>query len=235
MTYELFLFDLDDTLLDFRASEELSFALVLEQFGYRDRLATLYPTYREANHMLWMQYERREVTKDFLRVERFRRMAQAHGLQLDADAWSDAYLALLPGTVVLNEYAAELCTELSARGEIGIITNGIHDVQLKRIANSALAPHISFVCVSDTCGYAKPDVRFFEHSSTMAKRFDKRSTLVIGDRLDADILGAHHFGVDSCWFNPHKQPRPEQFTARYEIAHLSHLPQLLSSVRLATA
>lgn len=235
MGYELFLFDLDDTLLDFQASEVRSFALMMEQFGYGAELTNYYPTYRDANQALWVQYERGEVTKDFLRVERFRRMAQAHGLLVDAEALSEAYLAKLPSTVVLNEHAAELCAALSVQGEIGVITNGIQDVQLQRIANSALAPHISFVCVSDACGYAKPDVRFFEHSSRMAKKFAKHATLVIGDRLDADILGAHQFGVDSCWFNPHRHPRPEPFTARYEIQHLSQLPPMIASMGLATA
>jgi 2-haloacid dehalogenase len=26
--------------------------------------------------------------------------------------------------------------------------------------------------------------------------------VIVGDRLDADILGANRFGIDSVWFNP---------------------------------
>lgn len=230
MNYDLFLFDLDDTLLDFQASERQSFKRAMEQFGYSD-IDALYTTYQGINQVLWAQYERGEISKDFLRVERFRRMADAHKKELDAAALSESYLALLPATVVLNEHATELCEWLSGQGEIGIVTNGIHDVQMQRIANSPLAPFISFVCVSDACGYAKPDVRFFEHSSTMAKKFAKHRTLVTGDRLDADILGAHQFGVDSCWFNPHKVTRPASFTAKYEIDHLSQLHGLLTATQ----
>jgi 2-haloacid dehalogenase len=36
----------------------------------------------------------------------------------------------------------------------------------------------------------------------MARAFAKHETVIVGDRLDADILGANRFGIDSCWFNP---------------------------------
>jgi YjjG family noncanonical pyrimidine nucleotidase len=226
MKYDLFLIDLDDTLLDFRASERRSFQMTMEQFGVPHE--TTYETYQRENNALWSQFERGEVTKEHLRVERFRRMSDAHALALDVHAVSDAYLDVLPSTVVLNYHAVELCQWLSERGEIGILTNGIQAVQSRRIANSGIAPYISFTCVSDACGYAKPDVRFFEHSSTMAKKFDKASTLMLGDRLEADILGAMNFGIDSCWFNPHKQMRGEHHKPTYEIDCLSQLRPLLT-------
>lgn len=226
MKYDLFLFDLDDTLLDFGASQRRSFAGTMERFGLTTQLEALYETYERENHALWAQYERGEVTKEHLKVERFRRLNALHAMGHDAHAMSDAYIETLPATVVLNEHAAELVEWLSGHGEIGIITNGIEAVQHQRITNSAIAPFVSFTCVSDACGFAKPDVRFFEHSSRMAKKFDKAKTLIIGDRLDADILGAQNFGVDSCWYNPRKLPR-QAYAPTYEIAHLSHLRELL--------
>jgi 2-haloacid dehalogenase len=36
----------------------------------------------------------------------------------------------------------------------------------------------------------------------MARSFSAKETIVIGDRLDADIVGANRFGIESCWFNP---------------------------------
>lgn len=42
MKYQLFLFDLDDTLLDFRASEKLSFFRTLEQLGIREQQEVIF-------------------------------------------------------------------------------------------------------------------------------------------------------------------------------------------------
>ena len=42
MTYQLFLFDLDDTLLDFRASEKRSFLHTMHELGLRDDIDSLF-------------------------------------------------------------------------------------------------------------------------------------------------------------------------------------------------
>ena len=228
MSYSLFLIDLDDTLLNFRESERLSFYRTMEHVGLKDDLEQVYASYQQEDNRLWQMLEEAKTTIEDLKISRFQRTFAAHGLEFSPHEASEHYLANLPQNVVLMDHAVEICEWLADKGEIGIVTNGIEHVQMQRIQNSALAPHISFVCVSDVCGYAKPDVRFFEHSATMAKSFDKRSTIVIGDRPNADIQGAHNFGVDSCWFNPHRlEAAPNVPAPTYEVAHLSELRNIL--------
>ncbi len=222
-SYELFLFDLDDTLLDFRASEKLSFHRTMQELGLEGQSASLFAKYQVVNPFLWKLFEEGKISKDHLKVERFRRILESHRIDLDPESVSHQYLETLPETVVLHDQAAEVCEEITRWGEIGIITNGIHSVQSRRIQNSSIAPYISFVCVSDDCGFAKPDVRFFEHSVKMAKRFSKDKSLVIGDRIDIDVQGAKNFGVDSCWFNPKKATHDTGLVPSYEIHHLSQL------------
>ncbi|QGZ38027.1 2-haloacid dehalogenase [Pseudoduganella flava] len=202
MKYRLFLFDLDDTLLDFRASERLSFERTLHALGHSGPLDTLFAHYQSVNVALWRAFEQGTVTKEFLKVERFRKAFAEHALDLDPAAASALYLESLSDTVVLIDGAARLCETLAGIGEIGIVTNGVDAIQNRRIAASGLDAYVSFVATSEACGYAKPDVRFFEHAAAMARTFGKDGTIIFGDRLDADILGANRFGIDSCWFNP---------------------------------
>jgi 2-haloacid dehalogenase len=202
MKHRLFLFDLDDTLLDFKASETLSFARTLAALGVADG-AALFAHYQAVNLALWQAFERGEVAKDFLKVERFRRTFADNGLDLDADAASHLYLEALSDTVVLIDGASQVLATLAAVGEIGIITNGVESIQTRRIASAGLDAHVSFVATSEACGFAKPDSRFFDYTTRMARAFVRHETIIIGDRLDADILGANRFGIDSCWFNPH--------------------------------
>lgn len=229
MRYNLFLFDLDDTLLDFRESERRSFVIALESLGITENLDALFARYQIENTLLWALFEQAKTTKEYLKVERFRKTFAAYGVEIDPVLASVRYLDTLPQTVVLVEYAKEICEWLTQFGEIGIITNGIQSVQTQRIRNSAIAPYISFVSVSETCGFAKPDVRFFEHSITMAKQFARESCLVVGDRMDADIQGAFNFGVDSCWFNPTNAQRTAGLAPQYEIHKLVELQQLLAA------
>lgn len=228
MKYDLFLFDLDDTLLDFKASERLSFFSSLQSLGVNSGLDDLFDQYQVINASLWKMFEHGQTTKEHLKVERFRHIFSANKIGIDPALASARYLDTLPETVVLIDYAVELCQWLSQRRELGIITNGIHYVQTLRIKNSALAPYISFVSVSEECGFAKPDVRFFEYSAKMARAFSKDRTLVVGDRLDADIQGAHNFGVDCGWFNPEGKMHPAQLTPTFNVKHLKELRDLLA-------
>jgi 2-haloacid dehalogenase len=227
MKYDLFLFDLDDTLLDFQESERLSFLLSLQSLGIKDGMDEVFKTYQVENRALWKMFEQNLTTKEHLKVERFRKTFNTHKLDIDPEQASNRYLETLPETVVLIDHAVELCQWISQRGELGIITNGIHQVQNQRIKNSKIAPYISFVSVSEECGFAKPDVRFFDYSTKMAKKFSKESTIVVGDRIEADIQGAHNYRIDACWFNPHGLPGQSHLAPKFHIKHLAELIPLL--------
>lgn len=220
MKYKLFLFDLDDTLLDFKASEKLSFVRTMQQLGLHEPTDALFAQYQAINVALWRSFETGAVSKDLLKVERFRRTFDANGLELDPAAASTLYLESLSETVVLIDGAMRLCETLAGNGEVGIITNGVEHIQSRRIASSGLGEHISFVSTSEACGHAKPDVRFFEYAAKMARAFAKHETVIVGDRLDADILGANRFGIESCWFNPARLANDSQAVPTYEVASL---------------
>jgi len=217
MKHRLFLFDLDDTLLDFRASEQRSFQRTMHALGLQGDLEPLFQHYQAINLALWRQFELGTVGKDFLKVERFRKTFLDHRLDLDPQRASDLYVESLADTVVLIDGAAPLCETLAGIGEVGIITNGAHAIQHRRIASSGLLPHLSFVATSEGCGFAKPDSRFFEYTSKMARRFAKHETVIVGDRLDADILGANRFGIESCWFNPGRLANDSQAIPTCEV------------------
>ncbi|WP_256079557.1 YjjG family noncanonical pyrimidine nucleotidase [Massilia sp. YIM B04103] len=228
MKHRLFLFDLDDTLLDFKASEQLSFVRTMQALGLRDSMDDLFLQYQAINTALWKRFEMGEVGKDFLKVERFRKTFLSKGIDADAEVASRLYLASLPETVVLVDGAEHVCATLAGIGEVGIITNGIESIQSRRIASAGLSQHIAFVATSESSGYAKPDVRFFEYATKMARSFVKDETIIIGDRLDADILGANRFGIESCWFNPGSLPNESAALPTYEVANLH---QILPSLR----
>lgn len=227
MKYKLFLLDLDDTLLDFQASEKLCFKETMDKFGFIKSLEDLHKTYKIENNLLWKQVESGEIDKDFLKVERFKRTLEHHKIELPPHLMADYYLDQLPKNVVLIDGAVEALKYLKQFGEIGIITNGIQSTQKQRIENSALQDYIDFIAVSDECGYAKPDVRFFEFTVKKAKLFSKETTIVIGDRIEADILGGNNFGIDTCWFNPKKLESQNGIQPTFIINSLNEIQNLL--------
>jgi len=224
MKHRLFLFDLDDTLLDFRASEHLSFQHTMQVLGLDTVPDGLFSQYQAINVALWRSLELGEVTTEFLKVERFRMTFLAHQMDLDPKEASDIYLASLANSVVLIDGARQVC-------EVGIITNGAEHIQRLRIASSGLQDYISFVATSEGSGHAKPDVRFFEYAAKMAKPFSKDQAIIIGDRLDADILGANRYGIDSCWFNRDRLPNTSQAVPTFEVGALDQIVSSLEKLR----
>ena len=229
MKHTLFLFDLDDTLLDFKASENLSFVRTMHALGVADATETLFGHYQPINVALWRALEQGTVTQHFLKVERFRQTFLAAGLVLDPELASRIYLESLSDTVVLIDGAVELCASLAAIGEVGIITNGVEAIQNRRIASSGLQQHISFVATSEAYGHAKPDVRFFDYAMRMARPVSKDQAIMIGDRLDADILGANRYGIDSCWFNPAQMANTSLAVPTFEVASLHQIAAALKN------
>jgi 2-haloacid dehalogenase len=155
-----------------------------------------------------------------LKVERFRKTFHETGLDLDPEAASHLYLESLSDTVVLIDGATELCETLAGIGEVGIITNGVEQIQHRRIVSAGLRDHVSFVATSEACGHAKPDSRFFDYTVKMARTFSHAETVIVGDRLDADILGANRFGIESCWFNPGRLANDTEALPTFEVERL---------------
>jgi putative hydrolase of the HAD superfamily len=105
-----------------------------------------------------------------------------------------------------------------------IITNGFGEVQETKMKNSGLNKFFNKVITSDTIGIQKPHPAIFHHalSSVHAK---KNESLMVGDDIVTDILGAKRAGIDQVLLNPSRKPHNEDIT--YEIWSLLELKDLL--------
>ncbi len=225
--YDTFLFDLDDTLLNFKASEKLSFKKTMESINQTSMFEDLFDYYKRENKKLWDSFDRGEVSKDLLKVKRFQLLFDQFNIKSDPHEVSEYYLNSLPETVVLLKDALTLLEKLKSFAQVGIITNGIEYIQKRRLAVSGIDKLVDFICVSEACGYAKPDIRFFEYTALNIKDFSKKTTLIIGDRYEADILGGYNFGIDTCWYN-HEGFSKDKPIHTFEINNLNELLKLLN-------
>ena len=223
--YALFLFDADNTLFDFTASERQAFLDTLASLGEpADRARALLPTYREISHELWGFLEQGKITQAELKTERFRRLFQAAGLKGDPAKAGVEYLDHLAKGAHLMEGALEVCQSLRDRGvPIGIVTNGFKRVQEPRFKASPLAKLIHPLVISEECGFTKPDRRIFEHALERAGHEDPETVIFVGDRLESDIAGAEGAGIASCWFNPRGEANGTGIKPRFQIARLREL------------
>ncbi len=89
---------------------------------------------------------------------------------------------------------------------------------------SGLTPFFQHIITSDKIGVNKPDPKIFIEAMRLAGA-KKETSLMIGDNLHADILGARRVGIDQVFFNPKQDQHEEEVS--YEIKDLMELPPLL--------
>ncbi len=221
MKFDLYLFDLDDTLLDFQKSQNIAFEKSFSEFGILNAMSLYFSDYKRISQNLWDQFERNEIQKEVLRVRRFEVLFEQYGIQLDAHKFSDLYLHHLSDNNFHIEYSVDVLRAIKdANKKIGIITNGIKAVQYKRLEASNLKTFFDFIVVSEESGSAKPHVGIFEYAFQLAQ-MPKNNAIIIGDKIEADILGGLNAGISTCWFNPYnKQNSTPHIQPHYEIKSL---------------
>ena len=221
MKYDIVLIDADDTLLDFKKSEEVSFKIILENQNIHGNYHQLLEGYKKINQALWDDHALGLVSKDVLKVSRFEKFLAAHGLRGDPHQMCEDYMKTLPEQVFLVDGATELVQQLSSKVPVVIVTNGIGPVQHHRLEKSGLKPFIELMVISEECGYSKPDRRIFEYTFNKMNTSHKDANIVmVGDKLETDILGAKNIGIDSCWFNPDKNLNATDHVPTHQVHNL---------------
>ena len=238
MNYKLVLIDLDDTLFDYSKAEKLAFRNTFEEMGFfeeskmeKDKRERIYKEikerYKVINLQLWKDLENGVVDKNRLKVVRFEKIIDEFDLKYSSEKMSEIYLKKLGEGIFPFEATEKLCKYLHSKYKIGIITNGIKEVQYPRIRNSVIAKYIDKIIVSDEVGVNKPDKKIFEHAVNHFGILDKNAVILVGDSLGADIKGGQNSGIDTCWVNLKNNVNDTGIIPKYEVTKLEQLFEIL--------
>ncbi|NMD37919.1 MAG: HAD-IA family hydrolase [Christensenellaceae bacterium] len=211
--YSLILVDADGTLLDFDKSEHVAISNTLKSFGLPSDEKTV-TRYAEINLSLWEALERKEITQEALKIERFRLLLVELGKDgsLAKDMADHFIKELMQGRFLLDG-ALDFVKAVSKSHKICIITNGIAQVQHSRMNESnPLYAYIHKSYISEEVGAHKPDPKMIFDAMKDAGITDKSKVLVIGDRLTSDIAAANNAGVDSVYISPYSSEPSEKAT-----------------------
>lgn len=229
MKYTTVLLDADDTLLDFKRTEETALRETFLKYGlpYNDEIRAMYKT---INHKLWAAFEEGAISKDQILARRFRNTFTQMGVKDELPGFEEEYqLALGRGGFLIPE-AMEICRQLSAWCRLYIVTNGVEKTQNSRLDLSGLRPYLSDVFVSETTGFQKPQKEYFDYVFSRIPYFEKERTLMVGDSLNSDMKGGAGAGLDNCWYNPEKKPNYAGVPICYEITDLKELIDIVKGI-----
>lgn len=227
MSYKTLLFDIDDTLLDFKAAERQSISLLMKDLDVEPTNKNI-QTYSRINKEYWGQFEHGLIEKNVLIAKRFETFFALHGLSVDGKVLDKKFRANLENCHYLMSGSIQLLESLQPNFELYAVTNGVASTQHRRIADSGLDNYFRSIFVSEETGYQKPAKEYFDYVFERIPGFDASRTMIIGDSLTSDILGGNNAGITSCWFNPQKENNPfPDIQPNFEITTLGDLEHIL--------
>ena len=183
----------------------------------------------QTNEQLCDKYDHGIIGKDEIRYKRFHLIFSRLGMgEVEtADEIQELFISECPKRGKLIEYARKIVEVLFARYALHIITNGFKDIQFTKLESSGLSGFFQEVITSERAMCRKPDAGIFQFAFDAAGA-SKEHTVMIGDNLTTDIVGARDIGLDHIYFNPSQRDHSEDIMM--EISHLKELEDLLINV-----
>lgn len=203
---KIILFDLDDTLLDFKKGEANAVKAMFEKYNipYTKENINLY---RSANLKWWHILELGKASKEEILVNRFKDFFESINLFIDKSSdlsidykeVNKFFLDHLSHESYLIDGVIDVLKEIKKRGaKIFIISNGIKYVQDGRLAKQKeLVKLIDKIYLSDDIGYVKPDTKFMEYILNDNPGINKEDMIIVGDSLTSDIKLGVNSGIET--------------------------------------
>ena len=163
MSYKFLLFDLDHTLLDFDAAEDVALTQLLREEGVAD-IQAYKDYYVPMNKALWKDLEQKKISKQELVNTRFSRLFAHFGLDKDGTLLAQRYQFYLAQQGQTLSGAHELLDSLIERDyDLYAATNGIYCHSDGTFGSIRVWHLISIkFFISEQLQTQKPDTLFYE-------------------------------------------------------------------------
>lgn len=231
MKYKHLFFDLDKTLWDFESNSsqtlnELFIKYNLTQKGVSSS-EDFIESYRMENDLLWEAYRKNLIEKEALRYDRFNKVLIRFGIDdsILCSEMAEEYVIQAPLKTALFPYTIETLTYLHEKYSLHIITNGFEETQHIKLHQCGIKQYFQEIITSEKAEAKKPEKLIFDYSLNLVNA-KREESIMIGDDLEVDLMGAKNAGIDQIYFNPQKLKHYRNLT--FEINCLSELRNVFS-------
>ncbi|MCX5211897.1 HAD family hydrolase [Kitasatospora sp. NBC_00240] len=134
--------------------------------------------------------------------EAFAALREPLGLPGSTEELWASYVATLAADVTHEPATLTGLDRLRAAGwTVGILSNGVTDVQRAKIRSAGIHHHVDAVCISEEAGARKPDPAIFRIAAERCGHPLTPSTWMVGNNPATDITGATAAGIRSLWIS----------------------------------
>jgi len=222
------LWDIDGTLLDFKAAEKAAIKNLFREYGLGECTDAMIGEYSSINDKYWKMLERNEITKDRVLIGRFEEFFSNRKIDISiAKEFNEKYQVRLGDTIVYRDDSYNLVKKLKGRVRQYAVSNGTVIAQTKKLKCSGFGELLDGVFLSEEIGAEKPNIYFFQKVFECIKLTAPEETLIVGDSLTSDILGGNNAGIKTCWYNPEGNKPGILCEIDYEIRNLWEIEGLI--------
>ena len=196
---KLFLFDLDDTLINFAATREVAhdlLAKVLEQEGIES--AAFLRACTQVDRPLFSLFEQGRLTRQEYRLRRFADPFGLIGLSPRDDLvarLNTVFMDCVNDTPLLFDDVLPVLAALRERGaKTAILTNGPSDGQRRKLKATGLDQLVDHVAIGEEIGFSKPLAQAF-HKVVERFSIPACETLMMNDSPELDYDAALQAGL----------------------------------------
>ena len=217
-------FDLDHTLWDFDKNSGLTFKKIFEMNEIQIDLKDFLTIYEPINLNYWKLYREEKIDKASLRYKRLSDTFNILNIEIKSrviNKLSEDYIDYLSTFNHLFDGTIDVLNYLSDKYDLHIITNGFKEAQQAKLNNSNINQYFKTVTNSEMVGVKKPNPKIFNHALNLANANIDESVM-IGDNLEADVLGALGIGLDAICFNYHKEDLRDNIKFVDNLLELKH-------------
>lgn len=229
MKYDAILWDLDTTLLDPIIPEHVAIRKCFEDFGFGYCTDEMLALYHPINIRWWDRILTEGKTKEEITVGRFSEfLAVCKKDNTKAKEFNDEYMNIVGDTICPTPNALETVRFLKGKVKQYIATNGLVAAQSKKISNSGLDRLADGIFISETVGYDKPDVEYYDCIFNHTGLTDRSRILMVGDSLTTDMQGGNNAGIVCCWYNPEHKENNSAVRIDYDISDIAMVSDIVS-------
>ncbi|BBI36488.1 HAD family hydrolase [Cohnella abietis] len=233
MNYKAIIFDLDNTLLNYSASELKSMQQTVQTHGLIHHESFTWDSfwihYSKINMYYWN--ERNKSGHNIYQILELSFQDTLKELRLDhsdSKLLANLYWDTFCNACDFEEHATDILSHLHGKYNLAIISNGIGQAQRCRLAVGKIEHYFDALVISDEVGYWKPDKEIFAEA---LKRLNihHSEALFVGDSLNDDYFGALNAGIDFCYYNRMSNPIDTSIRPKFMIDSLNKISDFLAS------
>ncbi len=230
ISHEVVFFDLDHTLWDYETNSLETLQELFDEYQLSNLADVSFDQFinkfKKVNNKLWDNYNRGLIDRETIKKKRFEKILKSFSIHKPdmSISMSEDYIKNCPYKTNLMPFTHETLDYLHKKYPLYLLTNGFDDVQKIKIENSNIAHYFKGMVTSETSGHRKPSTEIYNFTLSMAKA-KAETTVMVGDNLNADIIGAKKAKLSTVYYNP--EAIQHKAETDYEVGCLSELSTIL--------